>query len=396
MHQKTAEQLKEVVAKLEAQQPKSNGITINIGNGPKWTLIDESAERVTLFRENEPGRRRQTQARSHEEFQEYKRSSLPGKEGDFYVEPVDSEGKHDQRVYEKVGVKPSGEVEVRLVGEMRVRSRQDRISAHGESYGYLVDKAKQEKRASVSTATDSTAVPAISPMEPPAPSDVLQKVAAELPAQFTAQDLRGKLDELLSREQARGEEANTRLMDGLTALKQKCDSDPSMQQRVNEAINRTRTELSKPFTAGSGMPIAVSDRPLERIGGSTGTVVDGVVRTTTAGDAGAPLPADVVSAIDKQREELTRRLSEVDKQRESDPKNEALERQRTEITRQLDDLQRAKTDPVVRGKVTEWLRANSGTIGKGVGAAALFLFIYSFCASNANASERAEHARISR
>ncbi len=228
----------------------------------------------------------------------------------------------------------------------------------------------------------------------PTPPEVLQRVAADLPANFTVQDMKVKLDEMISRERSRGEEADAKVMEHLEALKSRCEADPQLANSVQELLTRTRTQLASRDLSGAGHTGPVSNRPLERIGGATGTVVDGVVSSTTAGDTVAHLPSDVTREIDKQREELSRKLAELDERRKTEPRNEDLSRQRAEVERQMEDLQRAKTDPAVRGRVNEWLRANRGNIGRGVGAAALFLFIYSVCASSASASDRADHARI--
>ncbi len=229
----------------------------------------------------------------------------------------------------------------------------------------------------------------------PISSDVLQKLALDLPPGFNQQDMLGKLDEVISRQRARGEEGDAKMADSLEALKRQCQADPRAQSLLAEAITKTQGELSSGQTgqAGNGRS-GVSNRPLEAIGGSTGRIVDGAVNSTTVGDGASTLPGDAVKEIDRQQQELSRKLAELDKLVEKDPRNEDLSRQRAQLTRQMEDLTLAKTDPVVRGKVAQWLKVNGGTLGKGVGATALFLFIYSACAGSASAAERADHARF--
>ncbi len=227
--------------------------------------------------------------------------------------------------------------------------------------------------------------------------EVLAKVASDLSCGFSKQDVVNKLDEMIARERLKGEEGDGKLADKLESLKGLSESDPRAFSRLHESLTRTQADLAGSLLSeGKAKQPTVSSRPLASIGQATGRVADGVVNSTTIGERALALPPEAADAIERQAQELTRRLAELDRASQGDPRNEELSRQRAELSRQLQDLSCAQTDPAVQGKVVEWLKANGGTVGKGVGAAALFLFIYSACSKSAQADERVGHARFNK
>jgi hypothetical protein len=238
----------------------------------------------------------------------------------------------------------------------------------------------------------------------------MQRAASELPPQFSAQDLKAKLDELITRaetaaavetaaEQAteaakKASEAETKTTEALKKLRQGCE-DPIQSKSIVENVARLNSEAAARTAGGGAQPILVSDAKLGNVSSQTGTIEGGVSKSRAIGEV-APLPVEYKKAIEVESEKVKAELAQLDERIKSNPENEALRIERLTAQAKLDGLSSVVERPAMRSKALDWIGRNGGTIGKGAGAGALIVFIYSLTTEKATAAEHIQHATIRR
>lgn len=224
----------------------------------------------------------------------------------------------------------------------------------------------------------------------------IERAALELPREFSNQDLKAKLDELISRAETATEpatEAERKTTEALKKLRQGCE-DPIQSKEITDKVARMNAERSGTATGGAGR-IVISDAKLANLSAQSGTIEDGVSKSRAIGEI-TSLPAEYKRAIETESEKVRTEIAQLDERIKSNPENEALRIERLTAQAKLDGLSSVVEKPALRSKALDWIGRNGGAIGKGAGAGALIVFIYSLTTDKASAGERVPHATIQR